>query len=76
MQFRVGVVVLGTLIITAILLVIFGKLPSLIPGRYYTIRVYFDYANGVDKDTPVRKSGVLIGRVTDVRLTDHEERVW
>jgi phospholipid/cholesterol/gamma-HCH transport system substrate-binding protein len=75
MQFRVGVVVLGTLIITAILLVIFGKLPSLIPGRYYTIRVRFDYANGVDKDTPVRKSGVLIGRVTDVRLTDHEEDV-
>ena len=32
MQFRVGVMVLATLIITAILLVMFGKLPSLIPA--------------------------------------------
>ena len=32
MQFRVGVMVLATLIVTAILLVMFGKLPTLI-GR-------------------------------------------
>ena len=27
------------------------------------------------KDTPVRKSGILIGRVSDVRLTDHDSKV-
>ena len=36
MQFRVGVMVLATLIVTAILLVMFGKLPTLI-GRNTTI---------------------------------------
>ena len=36
----------------------------------YTIQVRFDDAPGVTKDTPVRKSGILIGRVTDVELID------
>jgi len=75
MQFRVGVMVLGILIITAILLVMFGKLPNLIPGSYYTLQIQFDYAAGVAKDTPVRKSGILIGRVADVRLSDRDEKV-
>ena len=74
MQFRVGVMFLATLIITAILLVMFGKLPVLM-GNYYTVQVSFDYAGGVTKGTPVRKSGVLIGRVTDVRLTDGDSKV-
>ncbi len=73
MQFRVGVMVLATLIVTAILLVMFGKLPTLV-GKY-TIQVRFSYAPGVTNATPVRKSGVLIGRVTSVALTDHEEQV-
>ena len=68
MQFRVGVMFLATLIITGILLVMFGKLPSLI-GRNYPVQVRFDYAAGVTKDTPVRKSGILIGRV-ERRPTD------
>ncbi len=68
MQFRVGVMFLATLIIAAILLVMFGKLPSL-TGRHYTIQIRFRYAPGVTSDTPVRKSGVLIGRV-DRRPTD------
>jgi phospholipid/cholesterol/gamma-HCH transport system substrate-binding protein len=74
MQFRVGVMFLATLIITAILLVMFGKLPNLL-GRNYTIQVRFDYAAGVTKGTPVRKSGVLIGKVSDIRLTDHDSKV-
>jgi phospholipid/cholesterol/gamma-HCH transport system substrate-binding protein len=73
MQFRVGVMFLATLIITAILLVMFGKLPRLM--GHYVIYVRFDYAGGVTKDTPVRKSGILIGRVSDIQLTDKDARV-
>ena len=74
MQFRVGVMFLATFIITGILLVMFGKLPTLM-GRYYPIQIRFDYAGCVTKDTPVRKSGILIGRFKDVRLTDHDSKV-
>ena len=74
MQFRVGVVFLATLLITGILLVLFGKLPSFV-GRYYTIQIRFSDAAGVTKDTPVRKSGILIGRVTDVQLIDADSKV-
>jgi phospholipid/cholesterol/gamma-HCH transport system substrate-binding protein len=74
MQFRVGVMALATLIITAILLVLFGKLPSL-PGRTYPVRAEFKYADGVTEGTPVRKSGILVGRVAKVQLTDHDSKV-
>ncbi len=73
MKFRVGVMFLATLIITGILLVMFGKLPTLMGN--YTIRIRFDYAAGVTKSTPVRKSGVLIGRVTSVSLIDKDSKV-
>jgi phospholipid/cholesterol/gamma-HCH transport system substrate-binding protein len=73
-QFRVGVMVLATLIITAILLVLFGKLPNL-TGGVYPVRVRFDNAGGISKGTPVRKSGLLIGRVGDVELTDDDRKV-
>ena len=69
MQFRVGVMFLGTLLCIAILLVMFGKLPSLM-GQRYTVYIQFDSADGVTKDTPVRKSGILIGRVSDIQLSD------
>jgi len=69
MQFRVGVMVLATLIITAILVVLFGEAPRLIHGTY-VIYIDFPQAPGVNKDTPVRKSGVLIGRVSNVELLD------
>ncbi|MBU4400600.1 MAG: MCE family protein [Planctomycetes bacterium] len=75
MKFRVGVMFLATLIITGILLVMFGKLPNLIPGRYYLVEVQFDYAGSVTKGTPVRKSGILIGRVENVRLIDQDSKV-
>ncbi len=71
MQFRVGVMVLATIIIGGILLVVMGEVPKLGFGRpTYTLEANFDRAPGVTKDTPVRKSGILIGRVTDVRFAD------
>ncbi len=69
MQFRVGVFVLASLLIAAILAILFGELPTMIRSGY-TIHVEFPHAPGVTRDTPVRKSGILIGRVTEVELTD------
>lgn len=77
-QFRVGVMVLATLIITAILVVMFGPgssraLRGLIPGRRpYSIFIRFPEAPGVNPDTPIRKSGIVIGRVRSVRFADEQ----
>ena len=54
-QFRVGVLVVATCIITAILVVLFGELPR-IASRQYTLYVAFKEAPGVTVDTPVRKA--------------------
>jgi phospholipid/cholesterol/gamma-HCH transport system substrate-binding protein len=64
---RVGVVVLAGALITAFLVARFGDLP--LPGAgTYTIFVQFPRAPGVEAGTPVRMSGVQIGRVTNVEL--------
>lgn len=68
-QFRVGVMVLATFIIAGILVVLFGSLPNFTTPRN-TVYITFRQALGVSRDTPVRKSGILIGRVTDVELED------
>lgn len=68
-QFRVGVMVLATLLITIILVVLFGKSPTIFK-KTYTIQIAFADAPGVSRDTPVKKSGVLIGRVASVDLQD------
>lgn len=71
LQFRVGVVILGCMIIVAILLVMFNEPRALMRGRY-TVVVKFPQAPGVTKNTPVRKSGILIGRVSRVSLDDED----
>jgi phospholipid/cholesterol/gamma-HCH transport system substrate-binding protein len=69
LQFRVGVLVVATVIIAIILVMIFEELPRGLGGRR-TVYIYFPSAPGVAVNTPMRKSGILIGRVTDVRLED------
>lgn len=67
LRLRVGVVVLAAALITAFLVARFGDLP--LPGTgSYTIYVRFPNAPGVTPGTPVRRSGVQIGRVVDIRL--------
>lgn len=73
-QFRVGVMVLATLIITAILIALFGEFPELLKGKY-VVYIHFHEAPGITPDTPIKKSGVLIGRVSDVELLDDGVRV-
>ncbi|MCA9187308.1 MAG: MlaD family protein [Pirellulaceae bacterium] len=66
-QFRVGVLVVATCIITAILILLFGELPNF---NQYTLYVSFDQAPGVAEGTAVRKSGIFIGRVSRVDLAE------
>ena len=69
LQFRVGVMIVASVSIAAILVIIFNFSPSLVRGQY-TVHIKFPQAPGVMQDTPVRKSGVLIGRVTKVELLE------
>ena len=69
MQFRVGVVVLATAIIAGILIVLFGDLPSLVQSTY-PVKMSFTDARGIADGTPVRKNGILVGRVASVMLDE------
>lgn len=60
---------MATLIITAILLVRIGEFPGLARNQY-TLYVRFPEAPGVTANTPVNKSGILIGRVVQTTLLD------
>ena len=71
-QFRVGVLVVATCFIAGLLIMLFGEMPSFI-SHQYTIYVRFPQAPGVTIDTPVLKSGILIGRVTRVTLLDNDD---
>jgi len=68
LQFRVGVLVIASLVITCVLIVLFGKVPSFWPEKNTTVYVQLAEAPGVREGTPVRKSGILIGRVSAVAL--------
>ena len=69
MQFAVGLVVFATLIIGGLLATVNSPIPiGFGPwgGGTYTISIELPEAPGVGPDTPVRKSGLLIGRVASV----------
>ena len=68
-KFRVGVMVIATLLLAGILVVLFSDAGSFMRGGY-TIIIHFDEAPGVTEGTPVRKSGILIGRVTKVDFAE------
>lgn len=68
-QFRTGVMVLAALITTGILVVLFGELPSMLRNTY-PVYIHFPQAPGVTEDTPIRKSGLLIGRVASVGFAE------
>ncbi len=69
LSFRVGVVVVTSVMISVILIVLFGAVPQAFTPTY-TVTVQFPRAPGVAVNTPVRKSGVNIGRVSNVKLLD------
>ncbi len=72
-KFRVGVVVLATMILLAIMIMLFNDVGSFWTGTY-TLYIHFPEAPGVAAETPVRKDGILIGKVTRVRFADDDPR--
>ncbi len=69
LRFRVGVVVVAAAIITIILITLLGAWPNPFTPRY-TLHITFPAAPGVTIDTPVRKNGLEIGRVTNLELRE------
>ncbi len=76
MEFRVGVVVFATAIIGALLATLNSPVPKgWVPwgqGKFQ-IAIELMEAPGVGPDTPVRKSGLLIGRVASIE--DRDDRI-
>lgn len=67
LEFKVGVVVLAAVFITVILIVMLGAAPNILKSRY-TVFMEFPQAPGVVPNTPIRMSGIEIGRVEHVKL--------
>ena len=70
LQLRVGVVVISAIIITAILVMIFGEFRP----ATYTVKMKFDEVPGVAENTPIRKNGITIGRISKVDPTPGSRR--
>ena len=68
-KFGVGVLVVASMVIAVILILFFGAAPNLF-SSFYEVTIRFDSAPGVTTDTPVRKSGVPIGRVKRIQLLE------
>ena len=66
-KFRVGVMVFSTGLIAAILILLLGDRPAIFQ-RTWPVEIRLPDAPSVAKNTPIRKSGVLVGRITDVKL--------
>lgn len=67
MKFRLGIFVLGAGILLAVLIVLFGDLPDVFRGQQqFTVR--FAQAPGIETGSPVRKSGIRIGEVSNFAL--------
>lgn len=76
MQFAVGLIVFATMIIGGVLATVNSPIPfGLMPwGRgNFSIAIELQEAPGVGPDTPVRKSGLLIGRVASIE--DRDDRI-
>lgn len=73
-RFRLGIFVLTSLILLAVLIVLFGGVPTFFraSNRY---EIIFDNAAGVGSGTPVKRSGVKIGEVEKLTLDNDTGKV-
>ncbi len=74
MRFRLGLFVLCGLLLLAGLITLFGSAPALFRSQRAYVVCFHD-APGVAPGTPVRRSGVRIGEVSDVQLDDRTGQV-
>ncbi len=73
-RFRFGIFVLASLILLAVLTILFGGFPSYFK-RSESHSIIFANAQGVAPGTPVRRSGVRIGEVSAVALDNDTGKV-
>src|SRR5438477_1148844 len=74
LRFRFGIFVLASLILLAVLTILFGGFPNYFKRTdNYTIQ--FASAQGVAPGTPVRRSGVRVGEVRTVKLDNDTGKV-
>src|SRR5579859_2725989 len=74
LRFGLGVFAVVALVLLGTLIVLFGSLPTMFKRTHsYTVR--FDDAPGVRAGTPVHRSGVRVGEVSDLRLDDGSGQV-
>src|SRR5262245_45896621 len=69
LQFRVGLFVVIALLIGTALIIEFGDVHKYLQASYQ-IAVHFDSTPGLQRGTPVRQSGISIGKVSDVVLDE------
>jgi phospholipid/cholesterol/gamma-HCH transport system substrate-binding protein len=70
-QFRVGVLVFGTLLLASMLIMWNSDFESLPFQGKYQVKMLVDQAPGVAPGTPVRRRGIPIGRVGGVEDVDN-----
>jgi len=73
-RFGVGVLVMASAIIGVLLIAFFGAVPAIWVDRN-RVSVTFESAPNVSVDTPVKKNGVLIGRVANISLLNGNKGV-
>ncbi|MSQ95008.1 MAG: MCE family protein [Gemmataceae bacterium] len=73
-RFRFGIFVLASLILLAVLTILFGGFPNYF-RRTESFTIVFNNAQGVSPGTPVRRSGVRIGEVRSVKLNNNTGKV-
>ena len=74
LRFRVGLFVLASLVLLALLITLFSGFPTLFK-QYHRYTVILSEAPGVSAGTPVRRSGVRIGEVDNVKLDEDSGQV-
>ncbi len=74
LQFRVGLFVIAAVITGVILTIQFGKLDRYTEPRY-VVGIQFDELSGVNPGTPVKQSGIPIGRVREVSINQKTRKV-
>lgn len=70
MKLRVGIVAFATFVIAVLLVALNTRVSVPYGGGQQSLMITLESAPGVGPNTPVRKNGVLIGRVTDVDFDD------
>ena len=75
-EFRIGIMVLACLVSLALMTIFFGRRPMIgFGGNTHAIKVRFLRSPGINPNSPVKKNGVQIGRVSRVELVDQDHQV-